>query len=81
MGRLILIGLGPEEVLVIGDHEYSDGDDMECDAVLYNMLVKHLKIAVPYTEDLKRKVVRLVESAVKKRQQIANKMKKYKERS
>lgn len=74
MKKIIFYGLGPTRSYMINDIEYRDGHVAEVDDKLYNLLISR-GFAMPYNEQVERKIINILEYDRKKRSTLKQKFK------
>ena len=74
--KIIFTGLGPEREYSIDSKNYKDGDVVEVEQSVYNVVVEQKHFAQDWTEELEKRTLKSLAYAEKKRAEVLEKMRK-----
>ena len=74
--KIVFTGLGPEREYNINEKNYKDGDVVEVEQSVYNVVVEQKHFAQDWTKELEERTLKSLAYAEKKRAEVLKKMQK-----
>lgn len=78
--KIIFTGLGPEREYTIDSKNYKDGDVVEVEQSVYNIVVQQIHFAQDWTKELEERTLKSLAYAEKKRAEVLEKMQKLRQK-